>query len=203
MKIHSASISKPTSLIISILTTAALIAQEPGTRNPQFTSDAILLPDPRGILEPDWIDERQRTQLATKEQFETFIDFRFKDGFTRSGINWVNRVVDDAGYSYKAVHYDHGNGMAVNDVDGDGHLDIYFVNQIGSNALFKNNGDGTFEDMTSVAGLALNDRVSVSASFADVDNDGLSDLFVTSVRSGNKLFKNVGNWEFKDITQES
>lgn len=203
MKTHSPSLSMAISVITYILTTAVLIAQEPGTRDPQFTSGAILLSDPIGILEPDWVAERQRAQLETKEQFGAFIDFSFTDGFTKSGIDWVNRVVDDAGYSYKAVHYDHGNGMAVNDVNGDGHLDIYFVNQIGSNALFKNNGDGTFEDMTNIAGLALNDRISVSASFADVDNDGLSDLFVTSVRSGNKLFKNLGNWEFKDITQES
>ena len=43
----------------------------------------------------------------------------------------------------------------------------------------------------------------MTASFADIDNDGLPDLMVTTVRMGNFLFKNLGQGRFKDITQES
>jgi hypothetical protein len=45
--------------------------------------------------------------------------------------------VDDAGKTYKQVHYDHGNGIAVADVDGDGLYDICFANQVGGNELWK------------------------------------------------------------------
>ena len=179
------------------------VAYSQGTREAFVSPEALIVSDPPEILESVWLEERLYTQLATRDQFNAFIDFQFQDRFPESGIDWVNRVVDDAGFSYKAVHYDHGNGLAVSDVDGDGHLDVYFVNQIGSNALYKNNGDGTFEDMTATAGVAVSDRVCVSASFADFNNDGLPDLFVTAVKKGNKLYKNVGNWKFEDITESS
>jgi enediyne biosynthesis protein E4 len=101
------------------------------------------------------------------------------------------------------VHYDHGNGIAVADVDGDGLLDIYFVNQLGGNELWKNLGNGRFRNITQEAGVALADRVSVAASFADIDNDGDEDLFVTTVRGGNVLFENDGHGHFKDISREA
>ena len=66
----------------------------------------------------------------------------------------MHRVVDDAGLHYKAVHYDHGNGLAVADIDGDGLSDIYFVNQAGPSELWKNLGGGRFQDVTSEAGVA-------------------------------------------------
>ena len=58
----------------------------------------------------------------------------------------------DLGKYYKATHYDHGTGVAVADVDGDGALDLYFVNQAGTNALYRNLGGGRFEDVTARAG---------------------------------------------------
>jgi hypothetical protein len=81
--------------------------------------------------------------------------------------------------------------------------DIYFVNQLGGNQLWRNLGHGKFENITTVAGVGLQDRICVTASFADIDNDGLPDLFVITVRMGNFLFKSLGHGKFKDITQES
>jgi len=60
-----------------------------------------------------------------------------------SGITFKHRIVDAAGNTYKAAHYDHGNGIAMADVDGDGLLDIYFVSQVGGNRLWKNLGGPT------------------------------------------------------------
>ena len=108
----------------------------------------------------------------------------------------MHRIVEDAGKHYKAVHYDHGTGVAVADVDGDGLYDIYFVNQVGGNELWKNPGGGRFENITREAGVALPDRIGVAASFADIDNDGDEDLFVTTVRGGNALFENDGHGTF-------
>jgi hypothetical protein len=110
---------------------------------------------------------------------------------------------DEQGEKFKVNLYDHGCGVAVADYDGDGHDDAYFVNQLGPNALYRNKGDGTFEDKTADAGVAVGDRICVMAAFADYDNDGDQDLFVTSVRGGNILFRNEGHGKFKDVTKES
>ena len=120
-----------------------------------------------------------------------------------SGITFRHRIVDDAGKTYKAVHYDHGNGLAIADVDGDGLSDIYFVNQVGGNQLWKNVGGGRFQDITAAAGVAVPGKISVAASFADIDNDGDADLYVTTVRGGNMLFDNDGQGRFRDISAAS
>jgi hypothetical protein len=88
-------------------------------------------------------------------------------------------------------------------VDGDGLYDILFLNQVGGNELWKNLGGGKFKNITEEAGIALPGRVSVAAAFADIDNDGDQDLFVTTVRGGNALFENDGHGRFRDITAES
>ena len=127
-------------------------------------------------------------------------DFHFTDRLAESGIQFVNRIVDDAGRAYKAVHYDHGTGIAAADVDGDGLPDLYLVSQLGRNELWRNLGGGRFEDITAAAGLEVIDPVAVGASFADIDNDGDPDLFVTTVRHGNRLYENLGNAKFRDIS---
>jgi hypothetical protein len=130
-------------------------------------------------------------------------DFRFTDRLPESGITFVHQIVDDAGKTYKAAHYDHGNGVVAADVDGDGRTDVYFVNQLGGSELWRNVGGGRFENITKSAGVAVADRIGVSASFADIDNDGDQDLFVTTVRGGNLLFENDGKGHFKDISKQA
>jgi hypothetical protein len=128
----------------------------------------------------------------------------FQEVASQSGINFrMHFLPNEQGETFKINLYDHGCGVAVGDYDGDGHDDIYFVNQLGPNALYKNKGDGTFVDVTQEAGVALGDRICVGAVFADYDNDGRQDLFVTSTRGGNVLFKNLGNGKFKDVTKEA
>ncbi len=144
---------------------------------------------------------RAKAQRGTVSQFKVVYQFQFQDRVTESGITFVHRTVDDAARFHKLVHYDHGTGIAVADVDGDGLEDIYFVNQLGGNQLWKNLGGGKFRNITSEAGVALADRIGVTASFADIDNDGDQDLFVTTVRGGNVLFENDGRGHFKDISK--
>ena len=150
-----------------------------------------------------WLEARRKQQLESVKPFGAFHDFQFTDGLAGSEIRFLNRAVADANKHFKSVHYDHGTGMAVADVDGDGRLDIYFVSQLGGNQLWRNIGNGRFADTTSEAAISLANRVGVSAAFADIDNDGDPDLFVTTVRFGNVLFENLGKGRFRDISQEA
>jgi hypothetical protein len=149
------------------------------------------------------LDERRARQLEEVKTLEAFHDFSFSDRRRESQIEFEHHIVDDAGKEYKAAHYDHGNGVAVADIDGDGLLDIYFTTQLGENQLWRNLGGGRFENITAKAGVGLPHQISVSASFADIDNDGDPDLFVTTVRHGNHLFENLGNGQFRDITKDA
>lgn len=100
-------------------------------------------------------------------------------------------------------------GVAVLDYNGDGYMDVYFVNgaEIPSlrktgerywNRLFRNNGDGTFSDTTAAARVA-GEGYSMGAAAADFDNDGRTDLFVAGVNR-NLLFRNRGDGTFEDVT---
>ena len=88
------------------------------------------------------------------------------------------------------------------DIDGDGLLDLYFTTQLGANELWRNLGEGKFADVTTAA-LKLENKVGVTASFGDTDNDGDPDLFATTVRGGNHFFENDGTGKFTDRTDES
>ncbi|MCP3961897.1 MAG: CRTAC1 family protein [bacterium] len=149
------------------------------------------------------LEERSDAQHETLDQFadETFYFFRFADKTAESGIRFRHRIVDDAGRDYKMVHYDHGNGVAVADIDADGLYDLFFTTQVGGNELWRNRGKGRFENVTEAAGVALENRISVTASFADVDNDGDADLFVTTVKMGNVLYLNDGKGKFTDVSK--
>jgi enediyne biosynthesis protein E4 len=73
----------------------------------------------------------------------------------------------------------YGTGAATGDVDNDGDLDLYVLAYGGANQLWKNRGDGTFEDASRAAGVD-DPRFSLSASFADLDRDGWLDLYVAN-----------------------
>jgi hypothetical protein len=151
----------------------------------------------------DTLEARGAAEKASVGRFKVDHDFRFTDRLPESGITFVHQIVDDAGKTYKAAHYDHGNGIAVADVDGDGLPDVYFTSQLGGNELWKNLGNGKFRNITAEAGVGVPGRISVTATFADIDNDGDQDLYVTTVRGGNVLFENDGKGHFKDITAKS
>ncbi len=128
----------------------------------------------------------------------------FEERAQQAGITFrMNFLPKEQGEHFRINLYDHGAGLAIGDYDNDGHEDIYFLNQHGPNALYRNRGDGTFEDVTAKAGVALGDRISVGATFADYDNDGWADLFVTSTRGGNILFHNRGDGTFEDVTAKA
>ena len=139
-------------------------------------------------------------------------------GFKFSEVTDSARV-GDAGY---------GMGVAVADYDNDGDADIY-VSNFGPKVLYRNNGDGTFTDVTKQAGVADGDKVGAGVVFLDIDGDGELDLYVANYvkfsfethvprfREGypeyagpkdypaepHTLFRNNGDGTFTDISRES
>ena len=88
------------------------------------------------------------------------------------------------------------NGVAVGDADGDGLEDLYICQPAGlPNRLFRNRGDGTFEDITESSGVGVLENTAC-ALFADIDNDGRQDLIVVRA-TGPLLFVNQGGGKFK------
>ncbi len=102
-----------------------------------------------------------------------------------------------------------GPGVCVADFDGDGWQDIYFVNGRDlynrgisvSNALYHNNGDGTFTDVTEKAGVP-GTGYGLGCVWGDFNNDAFPDLFVTQY-GRNVLYRNNGNGTFTDVTDEA
>jgi len=125
-----------------------------------------------------------------------------------SGITWVHEnAMSPERYLPETV----GAGCAFFDYDNDGWMDIYLVNSGPSdfytpttrlkNALYRNNHDGTFTDVTDKAG-AVGATFGMGATAADYDRDGWTDLYITSY-GRNILYHNNGNGTFTDVTDKA
>ncbi len=88
------------------------------------------------------------------------------------------------------------------DINNDGHLDLYVGNYENPNQLFLNNGDGTFSNISISAGVDHNSKPR-SIMMADIDNDGLVDIYVANLSKANVLYKNKGDSTFVDHTAVS
>jgi enediyne biosynthesis protein E4 len=148
----------------------------------------------------------------------------FRNELIPSGRLSFTDISDHAGISKES----YGMGVAVGDYDSDSDPDLY-ITAFGSNTLYRNNGDGTFADVTRESGVEA-PGWSTSATFFDYNNDGNLDLYVASYLDftvrGNKechngagdrdychpsaykplthrLFRNLGNGKFSDVTQAS
>ncbi len=107
-----------------------------------------------------------------------------------------------------ARHVGKGMGAAMADYDEDGYPDIFVANDKTPNFLFRNLGDGTFEETALVAGAALQDHgMAVSGmgvDFRDYDNDGRPDVLLTALAGESyPLFRNTGSGSFRDVTYRS
>src|SRR6202040_3445138 len=123
---------------------------------------------------------------------------RFVDATAASGISFRHH---SGAFGKKYLPETMGSGVCVLDYDNDGWQDILFVNSMdwpghkgaakSYPALYHNNKDGTFTDVTREAGLAV-EAYGLGCAVADYDNDGFEDIYITAVGS-NHLFHNLGN----------
>ncbi len=131
---------------------------------------------------------------------------QFVDRTEAAGIKFVH-FKGNNGISINLEEF--GPGVCVSDFDGDGWQDIYFVNGrdrydrglTPQNALYRNNGDGTFTDVTDKAGVP-GTGYGLGCVWGDYDNDGHPDLFVTQYGQ-NVLYHNNGDGTFTDVTEKA
>ncbi len=131
---------------------------------------------------------------------------RFTDITAQSGIKFTHNA-GKAGKKYLPETM--GSGVAFLDVDGDGWLDLLFVNskdwtprgRRSTARLYRNNHAGGFTDIT--AGSGLNAEIyGMGVAVGDFDNDGRDDVYITALE-GDRLFHNEGNGHFRDVTAAS
>jgi hypothetical protein len=126
-----------------------------------------------------------------------------------SGIRWVHEnAMSDQRYLPEAI----GPGCCFFDYDNDGWMDVYLVNSGPcdfysprkplKNALYKNNRDGTFTDVTDKAGVAAGSTFGMGVAVGDYNNDGFPDLFVTAYGPP-ILYRNNGDGTFTDVTEKA
>ncbi len=138
--------------------------------------------------------------------------FQFTEQTQQAGIHFIHT---NAASKHKYLPETMGAGGLFFDYDNDGYLDIYFVNsgtlnrntyhhkQLDNmNVLYRNNGDGTFVDVTAAAGLQQDYGYGMGCLSADYDNDGDADLYLTNF-GRNQLYRNNGDGTFTDVTSHA
>lgn len=123
---------------------------------------------------------------------------------SQTNITFQNQLPDREGFGILYyLYYYNGGGIATGDINNDGLPDIYFTaNSKGNNKLYVNKGNFKFEDITVKAGVAGTSDWCTGVTMADVNADGLLDIYVSSVnnryglKGHNELFINSGNNTF-------
>jgi enediyne biosynthesis protein E4 len=132
---------------------------------------------------------------------------RFVDVTAQAGIHFHH---NSGAFGRKYLPETMGSGVCAIDYDDDGWQDILFVNSKdwpghgkanSYAALYHNNQDGTFTDVTKQAGLAT-EMYGLGCAVGDYDNDGHDDIYITAL-DGNHLFRNLGNGKFADVTAKA
>ena len=142
--------------------------------------------------------------LSSQETLFTLVDN------SKTGINFSNELVDTKEHSiFLYANYYGGAGVGIGDFDNDGLEDIFFAANLLDDKIYKNLGNFEFEDKTKMSGIINNGSWSTGVTVADVNNDGLLDIYVSCelyddapVLRRNKLYINQGSFKFKESASE-
>lgn len=122
-----------------------------------------------------------------------------------TGIDFLNYVENQPDFNiFKYRNFYNGGGVAIGDINNDGLADIYFSANMGENKLYLNKGNFKFEDITDSAGVAGNKPWSTGVLMADVNADGLLDIYVSNAGNSdgnnhdNDLYINNGDLTFTE-----
>src|SRR5258706_14795468 len=107
--------------------------------------------------------------------------WHFTERGEKAGLLWKHGPFNPGG-AFDA--YDHGNGVAAGDFNGDGHADVLLLTQCGPTGYFLGRGGGTFEDRPDLL-AGLNDGIRVAVAYGDFDEDGATGFYVTFPRRPN------------------
>jgi len=146
-----------------------------------------------GAAPGDWVSEGDVRWRAVHPGGDAGLE---RIDASRRGISFVYDVSEADRYANRVRA--EGAGVAVGDVDGDGLADLFFAGFGGPSALYRNEGEWRFEDVTGRAGVALEDVLVRGATLADVDGDGDLDLVATVHGGANRLLLNDGTGRFEE-----
>ena len=137
------------------------------------------------------------------ESFETANNGGGLTVFHNNGNGTFTDVTDKVGLRQSGWVLDLGHA----DADNDGDDDLYVACDFGTDRFYRNNGNGTFTDITESA-IGFDTKKGMNAEWGDFDNDGLLDIYVTNItddymREGNFLWHNDGNLKFTDVGRET
>lgn len=128
---------------------------------------------------------------------------------SKTGLDFTNTLTQTPEFNIiEYLYFYNGGGVAAGDINNDGWVDLYLTSNQGSNKLFLNKGNFQFEDITEKAGVAGKGNWKTGATMADVNGDGLLDIYLCGVGnyknfdSENQLFINQGNLKFEDQAKD-
>jgi len=151
------------------------------------------------VVQTDYDGDGRRDLFVLRGGWETAIrNSLLRNRPAPGGGVLFEDVTDKAGLGGPAHR---SQSAAWADVDGDGHLDVFVGHELSFSQLFRNRGDGTFEDRTVDAGLRFR-SLTKGVTWGDADGDGRPDLYVSNYGERNLLFVNRGGGRFDEVARE-
>ena len=148
-------------------------------------------------------EESKKESTTTKEPLFSLLTPE------ESGVDFVNYVENQKNFNiFKYRNFYNGGGVAIGDINNDGLPDIYLTGNMETNRLYLNKGNMQFEDITEKAGVAGNKPWSTGVTMADINADGLLDIYVSNAGNlegnnhDNDLYINNGDLTFTEKADE-